>query len=143
MSWDVMVLDAAVTRMPVAQWLEEWKNGWRPPPLGSWAQIRDKITACLPEFQWPPSGHIGLAHYDENGLSLEIYEPSEDPVLHFDINVRRGGGGDPLPTLARLARTHGWALLDKSTGEYLNLEHPSDEGWQGFNQFCDRPLDDE
>ena len=126
MSW---FLTLRAWHMPLIELLEEWKKGWRPPALGNWMQIREKITACLPDVSMvrPRLFRTSDVHR-ERSLIRQIYERSENPVFHFTINVRRGGGGDPLPTLTRLARTHGWALIDMSTGEYLDLDHPSDRG---------------
>ncbi len=155
-----MVFNASATRYAPMELLEQWKRGWRPEPLGSWPEIRDKITACLPEFEWPePLSQEQVELYrrvtfdgcgreftpSNTGMyrgdfTLEITEPSEHPVLYLTINVRRGAGGNPIPTLTHLAKTCGWALMDMSAGEWIDLEKTTCAGWDGFINSCDQPL---
>jgi hypothetical protein len=48
MSWDVSVFAAKVLPPPVA----ELPDDWRGEMLGTAAEVRDEISACLPEVDW-------------------------------------------------------------------------------------------
>jgi hypothetical protein len=136
MSWDVSV---------------ESRSG----PMGSADQVRSKITAVLPEVDWsdPSEGFLerGSCSFqfvvledddldgeldDEEGAEPEP-KPESGPKLldGFLISVR--GDGEPLPTLAKLCKAHGWCLADAGSGEEIDLRKPSASGWQEFKTFRD------
>jgi hypothetical protein len=54
------------------------------------------------------------------------------------LHVR--GRGDAIATIARLAKPLGWLVLDCSTTEFLDLDNPSQAGWEGFQAFCGKVL---
>jgi hypothetical protein len=54
------------------------------------------------------------------------------------LHVR--GSGDPIAAIVKFARPLGWSVLDGSTGEFLDLDNPSQEGWQGFQAFRDERI---
>lgn len=52
------------------------------------------------------------------------------------LHVR--GGGDAISAIASFARPLGWAALDCSTSEFLELDNPSQAGWEAFQAYRDK-----
>ncbi|GMU24727.1 MAG: hypothetical protein AMXMBFR13_47990 [Phycisphaerae bacterium] len=113
--------------------------GFRPPEMGTWREIKTKLSACLPTIEWEAQ-EWGCALYREGGMHLELPQSLEDPVCCFTLRFRTGAGGDPIPVLTRLIKAYGWSLLDMSTGSFLDPDNPSYAGWEGFKGYCNRVI---
>lgn len=128
MSWDVFLFDGPSTPDPI----DGAPNDWKPEPIGSSESARAAISAEHPAVDWrdPTWGVL-----DGEGWSIEFNVGKDEIVDSIALHVR--GGGDPLPAITSLCRANAWVAFDTSTGELLNLERPSREGWSGFTAFRD------
>ena len=104
-------------------------------PVGSAAQVRRSIAKHLPGVDWSDSA-FGI--YEGDGFTIEFNAGNDDPIDSIMLHVR--GGGDAIPTLLEFANPNGWSLLDCSTGEFLDPEKPSAEGWEAFQVFRDQAI---
>ena len=96
---------------------------------------RRQIAQHLPGVDWSdPNWGI----YEEDEFTIEFNTGEDDPLESLMLHVR--GGGDALQALLRLARPTGWGLLDCSTSEFIDLENPSAEGWEAFQEFRDNAI---
>jgi hypothetical protein len=129
MSWDVMVFN---TRGKVPPSLAEFQES-DCEPLGPAAEVRERIAALLPGVDWSDPTW-GL--YAGNGFSIEFNVGDDDPIDNVMLHIR--GGGDAIAAIVMFARPLGWSALDCSTSEFLDLDHPSQEGWEGFQAFRDK-----
>jgi hypothetical protein len=123
MSWDLMVVRPADDMAFL--------------PLGPLEELRERITASLPRTEWvsPRQGYLTTEKYSiEFGLD-STHRETDIIWLH----VR--GEGDPFPAITRLCKPNGWAALDCSTGDFLDLDEPSREGWEDFQEIRRTPLD--
>jgi hypothetical protein len=131
MSWDVSVVAAKSPPLRVA----EMPDDWRGELLGSAAEVRSKISACLPTVDW---SDVTWGIYEGDGFSFEFNVGSKDPSDGFMIHVR--GGGDAITPLLELSERWGWYLLDCSQGEWLHHCSEAGAGWQGFQAYRDRVM---
>ncbi len=131
MSWDVMIFRFDSPPPPISK----WPDNFRPVALGEAQEIRNKISHDFPNIDWSdPAWGI----FDGKGYSIEFNLQKEGVVEGFMLHVR--GGGDPLPTICKLCLIHGWYAFDCSTGYFIDLDHPSREGWTSFQQFRDKVI---
>jgi hypothetical protein len=131
MSWDVMILhaDCAVAN------IDDLPDDWDLKSMGPAELVRQKITSVVPTVDWtdPARGYlIG------DGYSINFGFQESGEVEIFALHIR--GGGDPVELVARLCRSNGWAAFDCSSGQFMNLDRPSNEGWKRFRAFRDRAL---
>ncbi len=120
MSWDVLVFNFGGAPPPTVLEMTEAGDGWRPPTMGTAAQLRARISAVLPSVCWNPLSvwledterreASGLSPLPMPGTYVDITEgyvleffplhnASDDETLHcFTIAVR--GTGNPLPLLS-------------------------------------------
>ena len=131
MSWDISVFAAADVPPPV----EQMPPNWRGAVLGSNADVRASISACLLGTDWsdPKWGYYRGADF-----SLEFNLGSEEPNDGFMVHVR--GSGEAVTHLLDLATSTGWFLLDCSDGEWLHHCEEPDRGWVAFQEYRDRVL---
>jgi len=115
--------------------VEQMPGDWRGESLGSEAEVREKISAVLPEVDWsdPTWGII-----EGDGFSFEFNIGSEGPCDGFMIHVR--GGGPVVTHLLKLAEKTGWYLLDCSQSEWLHHCKDPEAGWVGFQAYRDRVI---
>jgi hypothetical protein len=131
MSWDVMVFNYGGQPPSLDQMADAPPVG----PLGPAAQVRKRIAAHLPGIDWTdPTWGI----YEGDGFSIEFNTGKDDPIDSIMLHVR--GGGDAISAMLTFANPNGWSLLDCSTGEFLDPERPSSEGWEGFQEYRDKAL---
>jgi hypothetical protein len=129
MSWDVMIFNLRDQTPPPLEELQEGDYE----PLGAAADVRQQIASLLPGVDWSdPTWGI----YEGDGFSIEFNVGEEDPIENMMLHVR--GGGDPIAAITRLAKPLGWSALDCSTSEFLDLDNPSQAGWEGFQAFRDK-----
>jgi hypothetical protein len=129
MSWDVVVFAFENPPPP----MDKWPDDFRPPPMGEAKQVRDQITRSLPKIDWSDPGWGRLR---EGDYSIEFNFQEDGIVEGFMLHVR--GGGDPLTPICKLCLENGWYALDCSTGNVIDLDAPSQEGWQGFQSYRDK-----
>lgn len=132
MSWDVMIFN---TQGKNAQSVEQIQESDYE-PLGPAETVRQQISSLLPGIDWSDTTW-GI--YDVDGLSIEFNVGDDDPIANMMLHVR--GGGDAIAAIVTFARPLGWSALDCSTGEFLNLDHPSQAGWEGFQAYRDKVID--
>lgn len=129
MSWDVMIFNMRGRTPPPIEQLQESDCD----PLGSAVEVRHQLTVLLPGIDWSDTA---WGMYASNGFSIEFNVGGDDPICHMMLHVR--GGGDAISTITAFARLQGWSALDCSTGEFLDLENPSQAGWEGFQAYRDK-----
>ncbi len=132
MSWDVMIFN---TRGKTPPSIEEFQES-DCESFGAAAAVRQGISMILPGIDWSdPTWGI----YDGDGFSIEFNVGSEDPIESIMLHVR--GGGDAISAITSFARPLGWTALDCTTGELLDLDNPSQVGWENFQAFRDKVID--
>lgn len=47
-----------------------------------------------------------------------------------------------MPIIQRICSDNGWFAFDTSSGEWLDPENPSNAGWQSFQSFRDRLIEE-
>ncbi|MGE3808440.1 MAG: hypothetical protein AB7K24_27570 [Gemmataceae bacterium] len=129
MSWDVMIFNAGGKTPPPLDKLEHSDLL----ALGPAEQVRQRISALLAGVDWSDPTW-GL--YAEHGFSIEFNVGKNDPIANMMLHVR--GGGDAIAAIARFAKPLGWTALDCSTSEFLDLDNPSQAGWEGFQAYRDK-----
>jgi hypothetical protein len=131
MSWDVMIFNLRAKTPPPLEQLQESDFD----PLGPAVDVRQRISALLTGVDWSdPTWGI----YEGDGFSIEFSVGNDDPIAHMCLHVR--GGGDAIAAIIRFARPLGWSALDCSASEFLDLDNPSQAGWEGFQAYRDRVI---
>lgn len=129
MSWDVMVFNF---RGSPPDDIENLPDDFQFEPLGKAASVRAAISQSLPGTDWsdPTWGQ-----FEGEGFSIEFNLGNEATLDNFMMHVR--GGGDAIAAILKFVVPNQWSLLDCSTGEFIDPENPSQEGWEGFQEFRD------
>jgi hypothetical protein len=104
-------------------------------PMGEAHDVRTRISESLPDVDWSDPAR-GLLISEEYSIKFGL---QEDGVVESLMLIVRGGG-DPVEAIARLCAANGWAALDTSTGEFMDLQQPSRAGWESFQAFRDKVL---
>lgn len=131
MSWDVMIFNTGGEQPPPIEEFDE--SDWD--PLGPAASVRQRLAGLLPGIDWSdPTWGI----YGGEGFSIEFSVGDDDPIDDMMLHVR--GGGDAIAAIVTFARPLGWSAFDCSMGEFLDFENPSQEAWQGFQEFRDKAI---
>jgi hypothetical protein len=130
MSWDVVIVDSGgkTAACPITDLDDSDFN-----PLGPADEVRDKLSSHLPGIDWSdPAWGI----FRGDGFSIEFNVLEDDPIQSIMLHVR--GGGDAISAIMSFVRPLGWSALDCSTGEFLDPNNPSQEGWNGFQAYRDK-----
>lgn len=129
MSWDVMIhrFDGPPPRV------EDIADDHEFLPLGEAPNVRRRISDALPAVDW---GDPAWGVLEGDGFSIEFNFQAHGPVTGFMLHVR--GGGDPITPIVAMCKLNGWAALDTSSGEFLDLAKPSVDGWESFQGFRDQ-----
>jgi hypothetical protein len=129
MSWDVMIFNMRGKTPPPLDQLQESDYA----PLGPAAKVRQQVSSLLPGVDWsdPTWGTYG-----DDGFSIEFSVGKDDPIKNMTLHVR--GGGVAIAAITRFAKPLGWSALDCSTSEFLDLDNPSQAGWQGFQAYREK-----
>jgi hypothetical protein len=131
MSWDVLLLATHEPPPPVA----EMPKSWRGEPLGTLADVREKIDNCIVGVDWSdPTWGM----FDGDGYSYEFNTGTEEPCDSVMIHVR--GDGSAVEPLLILGQRYNWYLLDTSQGEWLHHCNSAEAGWEDFQAFRDRVI---
>jgi hypothetical protein len=91
------------------------------------------MSGLLPGIDWSDTT---WGTHEGNGFSIELNVGQGDPVTAMGLHVR--GGGDAIAAIMSIVRPLGWSAVDCSTGEFLDLDNPSQVGWVAFQAFRDR-----
>jgi hypothetical protein len=129
MSWDVIVQNYRGNPPPDDELDTE------PEPLGSAATVRERIDAHLPGVVWSDDLHGVFVGED---FSIEFDIGDEEPVTTIMLSVR--GGGDAFGALKSFAVPNQWSLFDCSESSFLDLDSPTAEGFEAFQEFRDRAI---
>ncbi len=132
MSWDVMIFNTRGTKPPPIDQFQESDYG----PLGPAAEVRHQLSGLLPGIDWSDTTW-GI--YEGTGFSIEFNVGKDDPIGSMMLHVR--GGGNAIAAIVKIARPLGWSALDCSTSEFLDLDRPSQAGWEGFQAFRDKVIE--
>jgi hypothetical protein len=129
MSWDIMIFNMRGKTPPTLEQLQESDFD----PLGPAVEVRQRISALLSGVDWSDRTW-GI--FEGDGFSIEFNVGKDDPIAHMMLHVR--GGGDAIEAITRFALPLGWSALDCSTSEFLDLTDPSPAGWEGFQAYRDK-----
>jgi hypothetical protein len=129
MSWDVMIFNFGDASPPPLERLEP--NDLK--PLGAASDVRQRISELLPGVNWTD---LSWGIYGGEGFSIEFNVGNDDPITSIMLHVR--GGGDVISTIMAFTSRLGWWALDCSTSEYLYPQNPSQAGWEGFQRYRDK-----
>lgn len=129
MSWDISLFNA-----PPEIAVEEIPRDYEPVPLGSVAEILDRLQAAFVDLDLsdPTWGDLERA-----GWSIEFNIGREDPVQSIMLHVR-GGGDDVVQVVRETAHILGCRAFDCSSGEFI--EDEGRDGWADFQAFRDRGI---
>ena len=130
MSWDVVVCNFQGSPPDSPEELPDELE-----PLGTAAAVRDSISKYLPGVNWTDARS---GDYSGEGFNIELSLDDDDPVETVMLSVH--GGGDPLSAIMSFVLPNNWSLLDGSTGAFLDLDDPSQAGWEGFQEYRDAAL---
>ena len=99
--------------------------------LGDRDSVRAQVSESFPTTDWSDltSGHF-IA--EDQSYSLTFNVLPKEPFLALGIDVR--GGQESIPALVKFAKSNGWQLFDCS-GDWLDLDDPSTDGWQGYEKL--------
>jgi hypothetical protein len=131
MSWDVMLFKFEGEPPDFNDLPEDYE----PPVMGDAQEIRDKISSVLPDVDWSRPDWGVLIN---DAFSIEFNLQESGDVNVFTLHIR--GGGDPLSVIVELCKAHNWSAFDSGTGEYVDLENPSSEGFLGFQGYRDQVI---
>jgi hypothetical protein len=129
MSWDVVIVDSCekAAACPVTDLDDSDFKA-----LGAADEVRQKISSNLPGVDWSDPRGI----FEGDGFSIEFNVGEDDPIQSIMLHVR--GGGDAIAAIMSFVGPLGWSALDCSTGEFLDPNNPSQEGWEGFQAYRDK-----
>jgi hypothetical protein len=130
MSWDVLIMNTR-GKTPAMEELRDSDCD----PLGKAADVRKKLSKHLPGIDWSEKS---WGHFQGDGYHIEFNVGHADPLQTIMLHVH--GGGDVIAAIVRFARPLGWSALDCSTSEFLDLDDPSQAGWEGFQGYRDKVL---
>ena len=95
--------------------------------LGGAADVRSRLEVSLPGVDWAdPRNGV----FDGPGFRIDIDLQETGEVESFMLLAT--GEVAPTSTVVGLCRTHGRELFDAVSGDYLDLDNPSDHGWKGY-----------
>lgn len=132
MSWDVMVFNFGGRTPPPIEEVQDSDLV----PLGPATEVRQRLSSHLPKIDW---SDVTWGILEGDGFSIEFNGGKNDPIANMMLHVR--GGGDAIAAITTFARPLGWSVFDCSTGEYLDLDNPSQAGWEGFQAFRDKVVE--
>ena len=127
MSWDVVILAEAPP---------EKAGGGELDPLGTADEVRQRVSAALPEVDWSDP-EWGLLRGDGGTIEFGVNDTGQDDLMMLEVR----GGGDPVAAIANLCNANDWVALDTSTDELIDLENPSGDSWREFQAFRDMALE--
>lgn len=128
MSWDVIIFNFKGNPPD----FNNLPNDFMPPNIGDKAYIREKINQVFHNTDWSDK-NWGV--YDGKGFSIEFSLSAEEPLNSFTLLVR--GNGNPLPGIVKLCNMNTWSAFDTGTGEFIDLDNPTNEGWDNFRKYRD------
>jgi hypothetical protein len=130
MSWDVLIMNTGGrTRV------DDLPEGFQPESLGDADELRSLLSGFFGSLDWSDPAW-GILDNDE--FSFEFNFTESGPVDTFMLLVR--GGGDAVAPIVAMCKQFGWQALDCSAGEFIDLNHPSTNGWEGFQAYRDRVM---
>ncbi|MFE7504369.1 hypothetical protein [Promicromonospora sp. NPDC057488] len=129
MSWDISLFNA-----PPRITIEEIPHDYEPAPLGSVAEVLDRLQAAFVDLDLsdPTWGFLV-----QPGWVIEFNIGREDPVESIMLHVR-GGGDDVVQVVRETARVLGCRAFDCSSGDFI--EDGGSDGWADFQAFRDRAI---
>jgi hypothetical protein len=135
MSWDVVAFNYDGSPPADTEEMGEFPD---PQPLGDAATVRDAVSRHLQGVDWSDET---CGSYDGEGFSIEFrILGDEDPVTALMLHVY--GGGDAIAALLQFGAPNKWSFLDCSTNAFIDPADPSQEGWEGFQEYRDKMVDD-
>ena len=104
--------------------------------LGPLTDVRQSISTSWPDTSWDDDRHGCLRRRE---YSIDVYLPEPQSLVGVGcLNLHVYGKGDPVSPIVQLCRESGWQVIDKTRGEFLDLQRPSGEGWEHFRESRDR-----
>lgn len=111
-----------------------------PRVLGGTEDVRRRLTGGLPGLWWAGrSGRlVGQGWVMEMTLWRHLAPVRQGTVDSVLVDVE--GGGDPIAPLVHLCKQQGWLLFDDGSGEFVDLDRPSEETWEQMRSLAERRL---
>ena len=133
MSWDVIV-----HRFPQdIETTEQLPDGFKPPAIGSRAEIAQSIRTIFPDAN---ISNLGWLVVDGQGFSIEVNIGNEEPCDGFMLHVR--GGEAALGAVMQIARLFEARALDLSSCEFLDRMADPDSGFRQWRAYRDKSVGD-
>ena len=127
MAWQVLIVN--VSGGPPAPDDEPLEEDFE--PLCDASDYRRRVSETFPDTDWsdPECGHfVGK----DQSFSIAFNVLNEGKLQSSMMDIR--GGSDAISAITRFAKTNGWSLFDCS-GDWLELDQPSQEGWGGYDRL--------
>jgi hypothetical protein len=109
-----------------------------PRVIGGTEDVRRRLVGGLPGLWW--AGRAGRLVGEGWVMEMTLWRRLA-PVRHGNVdsvNVDVEGGGDPIAPLIHLCKQQGWLLFDDGSGEFVDLDRPSEETWEQVRSYADR-----
>ena len=127
MSWDVIIMRTDGVTDP-----QQFHDGGQTIPLGDAERVREWIAAFIPDLRWANLEFGGSLRDD---LTVRfVFDESLDVDVIF---IRAYGYNDVFSTTVAMCRQYGWQALDCLELKFIDLDHPSDIGWNDLDDFLD------
>jgi len=132
MSWDVAIFKM---REPPPE-NKDFPEDFQPLPLGSGEEIKKYISEAIPGVDWtnPHFGSISFPNF-----AIEFSSPQNGEVEGLMLHIF--GSGNPLPIICKICSEKGWYPYDTSLGKFMDLDNPSNEGWEAYKEYRDQIFD--
>ncbi|WP_157593878.1 hypothetical protein [Rubripirellula obstinata] len=119
-----------------AKSVSDLPNDYKPHALGDAAQLRVELSSFFGNaIDWSDPAWGTL---NGQAFSYEFNFSESGIVDSFTLHVR--GGGDAVSPIVAMCKHFDWKAVDASEGEFIDLEDPSTDGWDGFQEFRDRAI---
>lgn len=129
MSWDVIIINSSEKHS-----IEEvWEDN-KIPSFGKRIEIQNKINALYPDTDWTDPSY---AHLD-NGIYVGHISLGDNEILDGNFMLHIYGGSDPYELIISLCKKYNWTAYDTTTSEYIDNDNPNNEGWNEFQAFRQR-----
>jgi hypothetical protein len=121
MSWDVLLINS---KTPVNIDSEDI------PEFLSRTDFINKVKQVLPVIDWPDPS-IGIL--DSVPAVIE-FNTGDEEAIGSEVLLHVYGGEDPVEVIVDLCKQNNWQAYDLSTESYIDLDNPSRESWNKFDQ---------
>lgn len=132
MSWDIMLINSP--RKPNL-------NGEDPdlPAFPPQSVLIETFKRVYPESHFSDDGW-GSSDAEDHSIEINLGNDDDEPQTSITVFVR--GGSNPVARIVQLCKLAGWQAYDTTMGDYIDLENPSKNGFDGWQSYRDQVIRD-